>query len=295
MNKAPKKKQSLQWITQLPEAKDYKYWSDRFKNRQTEYSETKEVITNNIELSLPEDSLIVFFGDQHIGSPDVNYKRIEAEVGKILETPNTYVILMGDTVDGYFWGGDAQYEEMEQVPEQYEYIRAMTDLLGSNGKLICSIGGDHDGWAKRGGYNPIKDFAERNNCFYSNGVTYITINIGEAKYYITAGHRLPGHSMYNKNHPQTRAMRFGGAVGSDIIVSGHNHQKSYQVTAIDKFGGEGQNVHLLALGAYKSSDGYGRKLGFNKLTPENMFGSAVKLMKDEKQVEFYYDILRALE
>lgn len=290
-----KKKQGLEWVTPLPEAKDYKYWSDRFKNRQKEYSQTKDVIQSNIELSLPQDSTIVFFGDQHVGSSEVDYDRIEAEVARIIETPNTYVILMGDTVDGYFWGGDAQYEEMEQVPEQYQYVRSMTDLLGSKGKLICSIGGDHDGWAKRAGFTPIKEFAEKNNCFFSVGVTYITINIGKAKYYITAAHRLPGHSMYNKNHPQTRALRFGGAVGSDIIVSGHNHQKQISQQPIDKFGGDSQLVHMMALGAYKSSDGYGRKLGLNKLNPDNMYGSAVKLFKDNKEIVAYYDILKALE
>lgn len=292
---ARNKNQGLEWVTKLPDEKDFNYWSERFKNRQEEYSQTQDVFTNNIELSLPDDSTIVFFGDQHVGSADTNYQRIEAEVGKILETPNTYIIFTGDTVDGYFWGGEAQYEQMEQVPEQYQYINSMMDLLGERGKIIGGIMGDHSWTAQKGGFKQLREAMKRHNCFYSQGVTYITINIGKAKYYITAAHRLQGHSMYNKNHPQSRALRFGGAVGSDIIVSGHNHQKSYQQMAVDKFGGESQTVHMLALGAYKSTDSYGRKLGLNKLTPDNMYGSAVKLAKDKKEITAYYDILKALE
>ena len=289
------KKQTLEWITPLPKEKDYDYWSNRFKNRQNEFGETREVLQNHFSLRLPEKSAVVFLGDQHIGSAEVDYKRIEDEVKRIIDTPNTYVIITGDTVDGYFWGGDAQYEEMEQTPEQYQYIRSMIDLLGKNGKLICAIGGDHDGWVKRGGFNPLKDFTERNNCFYSQGVTYISVHIGDHEYKITAAHRLPGNSIYNKNHPQSRALRFGGAIGSDIIVSGHTHQKGVSQYSVDFFGGGSQLVHLISIGAYKTNDGFGRKLGLSKITPDNMYGSAVILDKDKKDIDVYYDIFKAIE
>jgi predicted phosphodiesterase len=285
----------LQWITPLPLGKDYSYWSKRFKNRQKEYIETKEVLSNHFELRLPEKSMIALIGDQHVGSAEVDYERISTEINQILDTKNTYVIITGDTVDGYFWGGDAQYEEMEQVPEQYQYVKSMLDLLGENNKLICAVGGDHDGWVKRGGFNPLKEFTERNNCFYSQGVTYLTVHVGSATYKFTVAHRLPGSSMYNRNHPQSRALRFGGAIGSDIVVSGHNHRKAISQYPVDMFGGESALVHTIALGAYKTNDGYGRKLGFNKITADDMYGSAVILDKDNKDIVAYYDILKALK
>lgn len=291
---ARNKNQGLEWVTKLPDEKDFNYWSERFKNRQEEYSQTQDVFTNNIELSLPDDSTIVFFGDQHIGGVDTFYDRIEAEVKKIVETPNTYVIFMGDTVDGYFWGGESQYEQIEQVPEQYQYVDGMMNLLGEKGKIIGGILGDHSWTNQKGGFKQLREAMKRHKCFYSHGVTYITINIGDAKYFVTAAHRLLGNSQYNFNHPQSRAMRFGGAIGSDIIVSGHTHKKQISQIPVDKFGGETQVVHLISLGAYKASDSYGRKLGFNKLTPEGMFGCACKLSKDNKKIVTHYDILEAL-
>lgn len=285
----------LEWLTDFPKEKDYDYWSNRFKNRQEEYNQAKEVINNKFELRLPERSVIAFIGDQHIGSAETDYQRIEEEVKDILKTDNAYVVLMGDTVDGYFWGGDAQYEEMEQVPEQYQYVRSMIDTLGKNNKLICAIGGDHDGWVKRGGFNPLKDFTERNNCFYSQGVTYLTIHVGDNEYKVTAAHRLPGNSIYNKNHPQSRALRFGGAVGSDIVVSGHTHQKGISQYSVDLFGGDSQHVHMVSIGSYKTNDGFGRKLGLAKITPDNMYGAAVILDKEKKFITPHYDVLRAIK
>lgn len=288
-------KKGLDWVTPLPTEKDFGYWSERFKQRQEQFTDAKDVMPNKFELNLPEDSIICFIGDQHVGSPEVDYDRIESEVEQIMKNDNVYMIITGDTVDGYFWGGDAQYGEMEQVPEQYQYVRSMMDYLGEKNKIICAIGGDHDGWVKRGGYNPLHEFSKRNNCFYSNGITYITINIGEHSYRITAAHRLPGNSMYNKTHPQIRAIRFGGANGSDIVVAGHTHQKSTSIVPIQEFAGEHRKVHLLALGAYKTGDEYGRKLGFNALTPSNMYGSAVKLEKDRKHITTYYDVLEGIK
>ena len=115
-NAVPKnnKKKGFEWVTPFPESKDYEYWSKRFKKRQEQYAEAKDVLQNNFELNLPEKSLIAFIGDQHVGGSEVDYDRIEREIQKIVETDNAYLIITGDTVDGYFWGQAAQFEEIEQ-------------------------------------------------------------------------------------------------------------------------------------------------------------------------------------
>lgn len=291
-----KKKNSkkLDWITPLPDDKDYTYWSKRFKERQEQHSETKEVLRNHFELKLPERSLLAFVGDQHVGSPEVDYERIEKEVQAIAQTENAYMVLMGDTVDGFFFN-PAQMEEMEQVPEQYEYIRSMVNYLGENNKLILAIGGDHDGWIKKRGFNALKEFTRKNNCFYSNGVTYLSIHIGDSQYRITAAHRFPGSSMYNPNHPQTRAVRFGEARGSDIVVSGHTHKKGIAEFTTSSFGNVSQKVCTISLGPYKINDEYARKLGLGKINAEGLYGAGVILNKKNKKVKSYYDIFDGIK
>jgi hypothetical protein len=47
------------------------------------------------------------------------------------------------------------------------------------------------------------------------------------------------------------------------------------------------------VGPYKAADDYSRKLGFSKLDPAEMYGSAVVLEKDTKGITYYHDILLA--
>jgi hypothetical protein len=88
-------------------------------------------------------------------------------------------------------------------------------------------------------------------------------------------------------------MRFGGAWGSDIIVSGHNHKKGHSENAIVGFGGEAIKVHKIALGPYKCQDDYSKKNGWSKQVPEELYGSAVILSPDTKKIRYYDDILDA--
>lgn len=278
-----------EFITPLPSAKNFQYWSERLQERQEEYQEAK-VGLNSVEIRLPETSSVCFMSDLHVGGADVNYKRIEQEILSILQTPNSYAVFLGDAVDGFFFN-PAQMEQIEQVPEQYEYIKAMFQAVGKEKKVLAGISGDHDGWSKKMGLSAYTQFNEQTGGVLLEGVCYLTIRVGDQEYKITAAHRLPGSSIYNKNHPQMRLARFGAAYGSDIIVSGHNHQKQISQSALSGFNGETQRVNYIALGAYKSTDDYAKKLGFSELQPEGMFGVSVQLSKDIKRVRVYDSIL----
>jgi UDP-2,3-diacylglucosamine pyrophosphatase LpxH len=279
-----------EFLTPLPSAKDFQYWSERMQNRQKEYQEgTLE--TNKVEVRLPETSSICFMSDLHVGGSDVNYKRIEQEVLSILQTPNAYAVVLGDAVDGFFFN-PAQMEAIEQVPEQYQYIKTMFQALGKEKKVLAGLSGDHDGWAKKMGVSAYSEFSQQTGGALLEGVAYLTIKIGDFDYKITMAHRLPGASIYNKNHPQMRLAKFGSGFGSDIIVSGHNHQKQLAQSTQTGFGGETNKIHYIALGAYKSTDDYAKKLGFSEQQPEEMFGVSVHLNKDLKDIRVFDSIIR---
>lgn len=278
-----------EFLTKLPSTKNFQYWSERLQERQEEYQEAREGL-NHVEVRLPETSSICFMSDLHVGGADVNYKRIEQEILSILQTPNAYAVFLGDAVDGFFFN-PAEMEQIEQVPEQYEYIQAMFKALGKEKKVLAGLSGDHDGWAKKMGLSAYSKFAEETGGALLEGVAYMTIRIGNQEYKITMAHRLPGASMYNRNHPQMRLAKFGSGFGSDIIVSGHNHQKQVAQSTQTGFGGETNKIHYIALGAYKSTDDYAKKLGFNQQQPEEMFGISAHLYKDIKRIRIFDSIL----
>ena len=90
--------------TPLPQERGFGYWSQRFRDRSSQYQETAEVKNLHVEITLPGDvACINFLGDTHVGSPHVDYDRIHREVETIVNTPQSYVMLMGDLVDGFFF------------------------------------------------------------------------------------------------------------------------------------------------------------------------------------------------
>jgi len=146
-------------------------------------------------------------------------------------------------------------------------------------------------WSKKMGISAYSQFTEETGGALLEGVAYITLKIGDQDYKITCAHRLPGSSIYNRNHPQMRLAKFGSGFGSDVIVSGHNHQKQLAQSTQASFGGETNKINYIALGAYKATDDYTKKLGFHQQQPEEMFGVAIHLDKDIKRIRVFDSIL----
>jgi len=109
--------------TPLIDEKDFNYWSKRFTDRQKEFEELAEGFNNVVEITLPGQSVINFIGDLHVGAIATDYSRIEREIEAVITTPRSYVILMGDIVDGFFFN-PAQMNQIEQPPEQFHYTHA---------------------------------------------------------------------------------------------------------------------------------------------------------------------------
>ncbi len=271
--------------------RNWEYWSDRFKREQNIYRETSEIETDHVTISFKGDTIINFIGDAHVGASTTHYDRLEKEIKSIMETPNSYVILVGDLVDGFFFN-PAQMEEVAQTPEQFLYMHALIDYLAKNKKLLIAYGGDHDGWSKKMGADSYEQF-NKLGAYYMHGVGHLTAKIDDQEYKITGAHRLPGFSMYNNVHPQMRASK--EIQGADIYFSGHNHAKGHSEQSIPMFGGEARKVHFISIGPYKSSDEYSRKIGYPQQSPESMYGSAVVLHANTKEVSYFDDILKANE
>ena len=279
--------------TPLPDKKDFNYWSERFVKRQEIVAET-EPIKDHVEFTFPKSICLNFIGDLHVGSPAVDYKRIQEEAAYIVNTPDSYVMMMGDLIEGFFFN-PAQMEQIEQVPDQYKLMRSLLEYYSKAGRLLIGWTGDHDTWSKSRGVGAYSDFSEFTGAHLMSGTGYATLNVGEQQYKVTGSHRFPGNSMYNKNHAGKRSVVFGASGGSDIVVSAHTHGKGYTRDSMTRFGGVAEPVHILNIGPYKWVDGYARKLGLTPIAngTSQMYGSAVILNSETKDIHYYDDILQA--
>lgn len=277
-------------ITPLPVSGDFDYWSGRFIDRQITYNEN-EGRSQHVEIEFPSDIVVNLIGDIHAGSPNTDYSRIEQEAYAIAARPNSYVLALGDWVDGFFFN-PAQFEQIEQAPEQFEYQKSLLKFFSSRNRLLVAWGGDHDKWASKSGANPYASFSDETGAYYMHGVGYVTLYVGGQEYKLSAAHRHNGFSIYNKTHAAMRLYR-DGAEGADICVTAHTHQKGYIRQAVKEYGGKARNVDFISVGPYKSSDEYARKKGFPDQHPNEMFGSAIALNASRKHIVYYDDILEA--
>jgi|SRR3990172_2584286 len=269
--------------------RDFSYWSDRFIHRQTEWKETSDAELDHVSIQFKGDTTLNFIGDAHTGSPFTHYDRLEKEIKAIVETPNSYVILVGDLIDGFFFN-PAQMEQIEQVPEQYAYMKSLVSHLAMNRKLLIAFGGDHDGWAKKMGIDP---YAIMNSmgAYYMQGIGHLTAKVDDQEYRITGGHRLRGSSIRDNTWASKRASQ--EIQGADIYFNAHTHTKGHSEQTVNQFGGVARIVHHISLGPYKPTDEYARKIGYAQQDVESMYGCAVTLKSGGKEIIYHNDILKA--
>lgn len=283
--------QFLDYDPQLP---DWHYWNQRFARRAAEHRETEEHLQNSVEIQLPDRPAILnLISDIHVGGPHTDYQRIEDEVAAIMSRPDSYVLLLGDEADAYFWAETAINDTVEQIPEQYFWYRELIRYLSDNNRLLALWEGNHTAWTRRVGRSFQSMISEVTPAPAFSGVAYVRLNVGNTQYKIVGSHQYPGASQYSGSHPEERFLRFGAGANADIIVGGHNHRKEFRQHPYHKFEDETDIVTLVSLGPYKTHDSYGNVKGFNRHTPKSMFGVSLVLDNEQKQVIPYYDILEA--
>lgn len=279
--------------TPLPAKHGWIYWSGRFQDRKKQYIEVAQGEQKHIEISFQDTVCLNLIGDIHAGSAWTDYERIAKEAETIVSTPNSYVLALGDWVDGFFWN-PAQMEQVEQAPEQIQYMNSLLEHFASKKRLLIAWGGDHCNWSKKFGSDAFANFSDRFGAYYIYGVGYLTAQVGNSVYKISGAHRHGGSSIYNKAHSAMRLYK-DNAEGADIVVTAHTHQKAHLRQTVKEFGGEARKVDYISVGPYKADDDYSRKQGFGAQSPNEMYGSAVILHKNKKKIEYYDDILEANE
>lgn len=266
------------------------FYLNSAKKRAEQQKELSPITEGVVKVRFPETSIINVIGDIHFGHPNTNIDRVIQELEVIRNTPNSYVLLVGDLVDGIFWGGDSGGEQSANLTEQRGFLTSLFSSL--KGRVIAGIGGEHDQkWSSKTGADPYFDFTERTGAPYIRGIAEIEIGVGEETYKIVASHRSRGFSMYNKNHPTYREARFE-LQDADVYVSAHTHRKQISKETLRKFGRADEVTHI-SIGPYKTGDVYGERMGFVSQKESEMYGCAFRVNKERKYVDVEYSIIEA--
>ncbi|MCG3203935.1 MAG: hypothetical protein KCHDKBKB_00612 [Elusimicrobia bacterium] len=275
--------------------RSFRELGDLFVRRQAEREQARG-IPEHVEFKVHTKYpiLLVPFGDVHAGGEDVDYKRFMEEIEFVAGTPGAYAMALGDLTDSFFWGKDGQDGQLGAYVEQNKFARAALRMLGEQEKLIACWKGDHDGWSASMGETMYDEFTSTVKSHYLEGVSYVSLWVGDQVYKISGAHRHNGFSIYNKAHAALRIYRDSGE-GSDIAITAHNHRKAVITQPVKRFGGDQENVTYIAVGAYKKSDGWLRKQGYARLDDAEIGPQSILLWPNQKKIETYWTVSEGLQ
>ena len=279
--------------------RDFGKWTEIITRQQSERKELLGIPESvEIEIQTSEPILVGLFGDVHSGGGDVDYDRFARDVDLIKEAKG-YSITLGDLTDSFFFMPEVG-EQIVSGDEQVLYMQSALDELAKDDRLLAAWSGDHDMWSrdKSGAHTLYQRFGERYNAHYLEGVSYVTLKLndgGEAvKYGFVGSHRHKGFSVYNDAHASLRQWRDEG-MGSVISLTAHNHVKALLTQVHKLHKGEEFLFHSLAMGTYKKSDRYSRKMGWPRKGEHSAGAFGIVLHPGKQKTELFWTLDEAVD
>jgi predicted phosphodiesterase len=247
--------------------------------------------TNKIfHLTTTEDKIrIIPFGDIHVGAPEnlCDWKKVVGTLKYIEDTPNTYMIGMGDYGDFAMKmsHGPSIYEATLNPQQQYEAILNAFKPIAKKGKILGMISGNHDDWIKDfAGLDIVRNLSrELNTAYLASGAT-VYIYVNDKRYVLNVRHGVGSakepHTKLASIYRQTRNLF------ADIFLMGHTH--SLQVSkSTYVYEGITKKTYRILTGAFLNwNQSYAMEFG---LTPEPTGVAKISLF-DRKNTPYSSDI-----
>lgn len=166
---------------------------------------------------------VIPFGDAHIGAIGTDYELFQRITDEIIETPNLYIILMGDELDlAIKLRSIAEVLTSVLTPElQVQFMRSWLEEIKH--KVLFAIQGNHDARIKQFTGLDVPRNIITKVVPYSTGICHVNLKVGEVMYRIAAAHKFPGHSMWNVNHANKKYSAMQYPEG-DIYMGAHTHR-----------------------------------------------------------------------
>lgn len=194
--------------------------------------------------------------DWHLGSYATDYASFRKYLDLVLNTPNAYLLLLGDAVDNFpasFKSAAAVFSQV--IPPQIQH-RVYTKILvelAVRGKIIARTWGNHEEMTERHGGGGA-DYAYDELLPYLKTMGRLRLTVGATEYKVFASHTFPGKSYLHANHQNKRAVRFLWPE-ADMALSGDTHQGPEH----EEFIHDGRHRISVLCGTFKTDDTYSKR------------------------------------
>lgn len=232
---------------------------------------------------------IIPITDIHFGSKQSNVAKMQGLLNYILETPNTYTMLLGDQMETATKQsvGLGVYDEEIDVRAQLKFLSQRLKPLADAGKILGILPGNHE---MRVAYltsiNPAELLADNLGVPYFGYQGYLTLKVGTQVYHVMCHHGAGGGTT---PAGKVNAMRkLNQVADADIYLSGHTHGRTDDADLLWEFDDEKGVMrprmrYYVVAGSYLEYWGGYAEM---KCLPASITGSiALRLMPHEKKVQ----------
>jgi len=179
--------------------------------------------------NIVDDKLeIIGLGDLHIGDHNCDYKLLQKQIDYINDTPNCYVIGMGDYLNNAL--KMSKTDVYSAVAPQKEFMLAV-EILGSikKSKWIAMTTGNHEHRTyKEAGIDLNRFLAYEIGIedIYHPTISIVHLKLNKTAYYIHIHHGAGGGS--TKGGSANKLVKLGNIIpNTDLVMMGHTHQQIF--------------------------------------------------------------------
>lgn len=166
---------------------------------------------------------VVFVGDLHMGSWATDYDLLKEVTDEIIQTPNLYVVLLGDLLQMSIKLRGVLEVSDNLLPPKWQMRFLESWLLEIKHKVIASTWDNHSVMREENatGFSQYANIFSKHVIYHDN-IGHLDIQVKDQLYKLAVAHFFRGRTMYNPCHGQMRYMRMT-ANDREIAAAGDTH------------------------------------------------------------------------
>lgn len=210
--------------------------------------------TADIRIDTGDPIFVLALSDTHIGDWATNHQLLESITDEILNTPNLYVLLLGDLAQMAIKLRSVSEVTSNMLPPDLQ-VAYIDSWLNEIAPRVLAATWDNHAVDREEALTGVSAFARLQNrrFVYHSGIGHPDITVGDETYRFALSHRFLGRSIENPCHAPMRYLRREGH-DREIAVMG-----DYHVPGIIKFTHGHTTKVAINTGSFQTHSGYAKR------------------------------------
>lgn len=234
----------------------------------------------------------LFVGDPHVDDEGCDWDLLMTDLGHVRHREGILGVCVGDVTNG--WVGSLARLWAESGVTAEDAVR-LSEYFLSLIQWLLVIGGNHDKWSTRNGFNPLEFFCKKNGVsLYADDQMRVVVDWKDRPelepFEMVVRHFFKGNSQYHVTHAAHKEALFDGK--AHLFVAGHIHSWGRLQTEQR----HGRVTEAVSVRGYKFADEYAMTLGY----PEQHEGRSCLVTVDPfdrtpDRVKLHWNIARGVQ